>query len=148
MPVEPLVVTTSIEIAAQPDEIFEAIVDPEKMSGYFISSGSARLDQSHDVEWRWDDCGARAIISPIEIKPNTVVCFSWAASGTATRVRLDLERKESSHSTLNVSESEWKRDDEGIAMALQQTQGWMHMLCCLKAYLEFGINLRAGKPNG
>ena len=22
--------------------------------------------------------------------------------------------------------------------------GWMHMMCCLKAYLEYGINLRAG----
>jgi hypothetical protein len=25
-----------------------------------------------------------------------------------------------------------------------QVEGWTHFLCCLKAYLEYGINLRTG----
>ena len=29
-----------------------------------------------------------------------------------------------------------------IARCIEQTQGWMHFLCCMKAYLEHGINLR------
>jgi len=45
---------------------------------------------------------------------------------------------------VHVKESGWPADAEGIANCVQQTQGWMHMLCCLKAYLEHGINLRKG----
>ena len=41
-----------------------------------------------------------------------------------------------------MSESGWPPDDQGIQRCLEQMQGWVHMLCCLKAYLEHGINLR------
>ena len=33
---------------------------------------------------------------------------------------------------------------KGLKASYDNCGGWMHMSCCLKAYLEYGINLRAG----
>ena len=35
-------------------------------------------------------------------------------------------------------------DDAGVKRAMGQTAGWTYTLCCLKAYLQYGINLRLG----
>lgn len=34
--------------------------------------------------------------------------------------------------------------EEGVKRALGQNAGWTYTLCALKAYLQFGINLRTG----
>jgi len=35
-------------------------------------------------------------------------------------------------------------DDAGVKRAMGQTAGWTYFLSCLKAYVQFGINLRVG----
>lgn len=43
-----------------------------------------------------------------------------------------------------ISESGWRSDPEGIKASYGNAGDWMHMMCCMKGYLEHGINLRAG----
>jgi len=45
---------------------------------------------------------------------------------------------------VQISESGWHSTPEDIKSSYGNAGGWMHMMCCLKAYLEYGINLRAG----
>jgi uncharacterized protein YndB with AHSA1/START domain len=45
---------------------------------------------------------------------------------------------------VQISEGGWPDDAAGVKASYGNTAGWMHMLSCLKAYLEYGINLRAG----
>ncbi|WP_257093346.1 hypothetical protein [Sphingobacterium sp. E70] len=35
-------------------------------------------------------------------------------------------------------------DEEGILIMMRQTEGWANFLACMKAYLEYNINLRKG----
>jgi uncharacterized protein YndB with AHSA1/START domain len=51
-------VETEMKIARPAAEVFEAWVDPAKMSGYFISSGTARMQAGKTVTWRWDEFDA------------------------------------------------------------------------------------------
>jgi hypothetical protein len=37
-----------------------------------------------------------------------------------------------------------KNDEKGIKWLQGNTAGWANFLACLKAYLEYGINLRKG----
>jgi uncharacterized protein YndB with AHSA1/START domain len=39
------------------EEVFDAVVDPAVLSGYFISSGSGRLEEGATVEWAFADVG-------------------------------------------------------------------------------------------
>jgi hypothetical protein len=45
---------------------------------------------------------------------------------------------------VQISESGWRDSPEDINSSHGNAGGWMHMMCCMKAYLEYGINLRAG----
>jgi len=144
MPVEMLGADAQLRIAKPAAEVFDAIVNPEQMSRYFISSGSDRLDAGVPVTWRWADYGAECTVTPQEIVTDQSVSFLWAASGEKARVVFQLESDGADATVVKVSESGWPGDTDGIARCMQQTRGWMHMLCCMKAYLEYGINLRAG----
>ncbi len=137
-------VETQLRMAKGAHEVFEAIVDPAKMSRYFISSGSGRLDTGAVLTWAWDDYGARAQVTPLQTEPDRSISFSWAASGIEAQVDFRLEPDGPGATIVRVSEAGWPADAQGIARCVEQTQGWMHMLCCMKAYLEHGIDLRRG----
>jgi uncharacterized protein YndB with AHSA1/START domain len=139
-----LTVETQLNVSKPTSDVFEALVNPDQMSRYFISSGSGRLDAGQAVTWSWADCGAELTVAPQEIEADRKVAYLWNASGVETRVSIELQQCETSETNVIVREAGWPRDNEGTARCLEQMQGWMHMLCCLKAYLEFGINLRAG----
>jgi len=138
-----LQVKTKMTIAKPPREVFEAIVDPEKMSHYFISSGSSRMESGKTVRWVFDDAGMALEATVKHVEPDKFVSFLWSASGVEALVEMEMERAGAA-TLLRVSESEWPPDERGIARCVEQTQGWVHFLCCMKAYLEFGVNLRMG----
>jgi uncharacterized protein YndB with AHSA1/START domain len=136
-------VETSLTIARPASEVFEAWVDPAKMSNYFITSGSARLETGKSVVWTWDDHGdARLDIKVTSVEPNKSLRFEWMASGVNTAVEATFTAESESSTTVTVRDGAWNPDAEGIARYGEQMQGWVHMLTCLKAYLEHDINLR------
>jgi uncharacterized protein YndB with AHSA1/START domain len=139
-----LEVNTQLRIARSPGAVFEAIVNPKEMSHYFISSGSSRLDKADSVTWRFAEFDGRLDIKPQDIKKDSSVSFLWSAGGTEALVTISLQPVPRGATVVRVKESGWPADAKGIATCVRQTQGWMHMLCCLKAYLEHGINLRKG----
>ena len=45
---------------------------------------------------------------------------------------------------VQIRESGWRDTPAGTQGSYGNCAGWMHMMACLKGYLEYGINLRAG----
>lgn len=131
-----------LAVAKPPSVVFEAIIDPEKMAKYFITSGDRRMAAGQVVRWCFDDHGgAKLDVKVLELDADRRVAFLWPATGADTRVDVRLTAA-ASGTTVEVTEGTWAVSDEGISGLTQQTQGWMHFLCCLKAWLEHGINLR------
>lgn len=125
-------------------QVFEALVDPVEMAKYFISSGSDRMDSGKNIDWRWDDIGVKLPVKVQQVVQDQSISFLWPASGVEALVEIRLVAFDYTKTIVKVTESSWPADIDGIARCLGQTQGWTHMLCCLKAYLEYGINLRIG----
>jgi uncharacterized protein YndB with AHSA1/START domain len=140
----PIKVKTQTGILKSAHDVFEAIVDPEKMSGYFISSGNSRMEPGKTIKWIWEDYDAEHDIKVQKVEKDKFISFNWAASGVETLVEISLEPKGENQTLVKVSETEWPLDEEGVKRSLGQTQGWVNMLCCLKAYVEHNINLRLG----
>lgn len=138
-----LQVKTQLAIAKPAYEVFEAIVNPEKMSHYFISSGSGPMENGKTVRWVFDDVGLGLDVKVQRVERDRFVSFRWSASGVDALVEMQILPGDPA-TLLKVSESEWPPDEKGIARCIEQTQGWTHFLCCMKAYLEYGINLRQG----
>jgi uncharacterized protein YndB with AHSA1/START domain len=126
-------------------EVFAAIVDPTKMSGYFISSGSSPMKAGTTVEWDFADVGAKLSVDVKEIERNRKIVFDWSASGVNAHVTITLNAADSGSTLVTINENGWPMDREGVDRALGQTAGWTDFLCCMKAYLQHGINLRLGR---
>jgi uncharacterized protein YndB with AHSA1/START domain len=131
-----------LEFAKSPDRVFEAIVNPKEMSHFFISSGSDRMQTGKTVHWKFEKGAIDARVE--QTKQPSLISFFWSASGTEAHVEMELVPVTKDRTLVKVSESGWPPTEQGIAKCLEQTRGWMHFLCCMKAYLEHNINLRKG----
>jgi uncharacterized protein YndB with AHSA1/START domain len=125
-------------------EIFDAIIDPEKMSKYFISGSTGRMESGKTLTWTWEDFEGEHEVKIGKIEKDKVVSFEWNGSGVNCVVVITLEPKGENQTLVKITESEWPADYKGANQCMGQVEGWTNFLCCLKAYLEYGINLRAG----
>jgi uncharacterized protein YndB with AHSA1/START domain len=125
-------------------EIFDAIIDPEKMNKYFISGSTGRIESGKTLTWKWEDFEGEHEVKIGKIEKDKVVSFEWNGSGVNCVVVITLEPKGENHTLVKITESEWPADYKGANQCMGQVEGWTNFLCCLKVYLEYGINLRAG----
>lgn len=122
-------------------EVFGAVVDPKKIVKYFVESASGPLVQGEEVIWTW----AQDIpVKVIKVVPNEIIIFEWkAADGDYnTKVKLDFLDVGPHKTRLKIEESGWKDTPEGRRASYENCDGWRHMAMCLKAFLEYSIDLR------
>jgi uncharacterized protein YndB with AHSA1/START domain len=138
-------VITKFKIYKPANEVFEAVVDPEKMANYWFSSGTDRVAKGKTITWRYEEYGAEGVIKVSEVVDNKKIVFSWGDEGEETLVTITLEKIDQATTIIEVNESGFKEDDPDLLnKMLGQKGGWVYMLTCLKGYLENGINnLRA-----
>lgn len=126
-------------------EVFDAVVDPQKLSGYFIAHSTGPLVEGTTVKWRFPEFPDAIDVVVREVRKDQHIAFEWPApGGYSTRVEFHFLQLAARSTVVQISESGWPADDRGIEASYGNCGGWMHMLSCLKAYLEYGINLRAG----
>src|SRR5688572_21556731 len=135
-----------IKISAPIKTVFDSIVRPEKLSCYFTSKSSGILESGKTVIWTWSDVYVELPIKVNEVnernegnevKGNQSISFAWSASGVETQVEIVLQPTTVLSTYIKVIESAWENDAIGIKRYGEQTKGWMHMLCCMKAFLEY-----------
>jgi len=140
-----LEINASIQIQKRASEVFEAIVDPLKMSNYFISKGSGRMEAGKKLVWNFPELEIDVPIQVGKIKENQFVSYSWdGENGETLLVEMTLEEREDLSTVIKITEKSMPNTEAGIKWLKGNTEGWANFLACLKAYLEFGINLRKG----
>lgn len=141
-----LEINTALQMQKPVNEVFEAIVDPQKMSNYFISRSDGRMEEGKTLHWEFPEFKNKAWPVRIDkIDSNKYISFYWeGAPGYETHVEFDLESPNINSALVKISEKSMKNDADGIKWLRSNTEGWMNFLTCLKAYLEYGINLRKG----
>ncbi|MBA3447006.1 MAG: SRPBCC domain-containing protein [Pseudaminobacter sp.] len=128
-------------------EVFDAVVNPRKLSGYFTTLGgaSAPLVTGTTVTW-WGN-------SPVEVDevvPNRRIVLRWDGSGPdeklpyKTRIEMNFEPLDDGGTLVRIAEEGWRDDEAGRKASYGNCEGWAMMLSCMKAYVEHGINLREG----
>ncbi len=155
--------TVQTKIQKPVHEVFDAVRDPGKLSGYFTTGGSSGpLEEGATVQWTFSDTGGQPVTVPVrvvKVEKDRLIRFSWAASegafdaktgemprpaGYDTTVEMTFEPLGRNETLVRIVEGTWKPTQGGLQGSYGNCQGWMHMSCCLKAWLEHGINLRQG----
>lgn len=139
-----LTAKATIQILKPVAEVFEAIVSPDKMSNYFIAHSTGRLAAGEKVHWKFPEFDEEFPVMGKEIRSHEYISFDWSGGVEGMLVEITLEPSGNDTTIVRVIEQQMKKDDEGIQKAIGQSEGWANFLACLKAYLEYGINLRKG----
>ena len=129
------------------EQVFDAVYNPTKITQYFATGGAnGPLDEGANLIWRFEDYPGDVPLSVKKVIPNKLIEFVWEAmdGGYNTHVELAFEPLGPSETLVSISEGTWKENQKGLDASYGNCYGWMQMSCCLKAYLEYGINLRKG----
>jgi len=139
-----LEIKAALQIQKPSGEVFEAIVDPSKMSNYFISKGSGRMIEGMQVMWKFPEFDDEFPVRVGQIEKDKYISFYWDSDGLELLVEMTLTPRGNSSTLVTVTEKSRNNDEAGINWLKGNTEGWANFLACLKAYLEYGINLRKG----
>jgi uncharacterized protein YndB with AHSA1/START domain len=139
-----LEIKAALQILKPVNEVFEAIVDPLKMSNYFISKGSGRMEEGRQIMWRFPEFDMEFPVRVGKIEKDKYISFFWDMDGIELLVEITLGVRGNDNTLVTVTEKSRNNDEAGIKWLKGNTEGWANFLACLKAYLEYGINLRKG----
>jgi uncharacterized protein YndB with AHSA1/START domain len=123
--------------------VFDAVIDPVKMSNYFISGSSGPMKPG-PVTWEFGDLGAKVAINVLEVELNKMIVWESTALGQPTRSMIEFAPDGEDATVVTITEGSYSFTHAGVKLALGQNAGWTYTLCALKAYVQFGINLRTG----
>jgi uncharacterized protein YndB with AHSA1/START domain len=127
------------------EEVFDAVYNPKKLSGYFTTAGaSGPLETGATVKWEFADFPGAFPVHVKETIRNQKIVLEWEGSeGSNTRVEMTFEPLDKESTLVKISESGWKQENQkSLDASYGNCEGWTQMLACLKVYVEHGINLR------
>jgi uncharacterized protein YndB with AHSA1/START domain len=115
------------------------------MSNYFISKSTGRMEEGKTLTWQFPEFDMKFPVDIGRIEQDKYISYRWKdmEDGRETTVEMDLKQMDDG-TLVTITEKERDNDEKGIAWLKGNTQGWANFLACLKAYLEYGINLRKG----
>jgi len=139
-----LEVKAAIQISKSVNEVFEAIVDPLQMTNYFISKASGPMEENKKIIWRFPEFDMDVPVRVGKIEKNKFITFYWDNDGVELLTEMTLTPKTNNSTLVSITEKSMENDEDGIKWLIGNTEGWANFLACLKAWLEYGINLRKG----
>lgn len=128
-------------------EVFDAVYDPEKLSGYFTTGGaSAPLDEGATVTWDFADFPGAFPVTVKTVERERSIVFEWPSEEGqgSTEVRIEFEPLNERATMVRISEGRWPETQDGLNRSYGNCMGWTQMIACMKTYLEHAIKLRDG----
>ncbi len=141
-----LEIKTGIQVLKNNSDVYDAIVDPEKMKNYFIAVGTGKMTEGDTVTWKFPEMDMRFVVKVGKLVKDKYISFYWdgASDGEQTLVEISLEPVEKETTFVTVTEKAKPNNEPGIKWLKNNTEGWANFLACLKAWIEYGIHLRKG----
>lgn len=140
-----LEITSKIQISKAIHEVYEAIADPAHMSNYFIADSTGRIEEGKELIWHFPEFDMDVPVTGKKTEKDRYLSFEWDGSeNRKTLVEILLEEQYNGSTLVTVTEKSMENNEAGIKWLSGNAGGWANFLACMKAYLEYGINLRKG----
>lgn len=102
------------------------------------------MEEGKQLKWQFPEFDLEFPVRVGKIEINKYISFYWEIDGIELLVEMTLTDKDHSSTVVTITEKSRKNDEAGIKWLAGNTAGWANFLACLKAFLEYGINLRKG----
>jgi uncharacterized protein YndB with AHSA1/START domain len=147
--------TVGGRIAKPVGEVFEAVVNPDRLSRFFTTGGAkGRLEPGAVVTWDFHDFPGAFPVHVVDVEKDKRIVLDWdavenaapadAAGARRTTVTMTFEPLEADRTLVRISEHGWSDTPEGLKASYGNCEGWTGMICAMKMWLEHGLNLRQG----
>lgn len=136
-----LTAKASLQIQKPITEVFESIVNPEKMTKYFISKSTGRMETGKELIWSFPEWPDTFSVQVIEVQSKKSISFVWDID---TTVHIRLKEQPDKSTVVEVTEGDKELNEKNLEWLVSNSFGWGNFLTCMKAYLEYGIELRKG----
>lgn len=144
--------TVSGRIGKPVHEVFEAVVDPGKLSGYFTTGGAVgRLEPGATVTWDFHDFPGAFPVHVVEVVADGKIVLRWGAAADddpvgayETTVTMTFEGLEEGRTLVRIAETGFRENAVGQKASYDNCEGWTGMLCALRVFLDYGKNFREG----
>jgi uncharacterized protein YndB with AHSA1/START domain len=140
-----------IHVGRPVGQVFEAVADPKELSSYFTTGGaSGRLEAGKTVMWDFADFPGAFPVEVEQLIPDQKIVLRWAANegGKPADYKLTVtmcfKPTDDGRTLVEIEEKGWHDSEAGLRSSYGNCMGWSQMLCALKAWVEYGINLREG----
>ena len=138
-----LEIKVALQVLKPAREVFQSIIDPEHMINYFISESSGVMKEGETLTWKFSEFPIEFPIHVEKMEEDKYISYRWEVEGKMLLVEMALEPVEEG-TVVTITEKSMPNDEKGLAWLMGNSAGWANFLACLKAYLEYGINLRKG----
>lgn len=101
------------------------------------------MEKGKEIEWKFPEFDMQFPITVGKIEKDKYVSYYWDVNEKKNLVEITLAPF-GKDTVVTVTEKGMENNEEGISWLMGNTEGWANFLACLKAYLEYGINLRKG----
>ena len=140
-----------IHVGRPVGQVYEAVADPKQLSSYFTTGGaSARLEAGTTVIWDFADFPGAFPVEVVEAIRDQKIVLRWDANegqqpaDYKLTVTISFKPTDDGRTLVEIEEKGWRDSEAGLQGSYGNCMGWSQMLCALKAWVEYGINLREG----
>lgn len=134
-------IKAKIQIQHSVSDVYDNIVNPNKMTQYFIGSSTGKMAEGAELTWTFPEFEELCPVTVLEIIPEEKITFRWDPE---TLVEIRLIQLPDKSTLVTVSETGKEFSEANLKWFAGNTEGWANFLACLKAFSEYGINLRKG----
>ena len=104
------------------------------------------MKEGETLIWKFPEMDIEFPVRIGKIIKDSYISYHWNdfADNTETFVEINLTETEPGITLIRVTEKSRPNDKTGMEWLKRNTKGWANFLACLKAWMEYGINLRKG----
>ncbi|GGI39023.1 SRPBCC domain-containing protein [Mammaliicoccus stepanovicii] len=128
-------IETKMKINAHVHDIYQSFLDSEKMAGFWFSSFTNSFEEGNTVTLNYKEYNAKVEIKIVELIEDKLIKFEWGNN------EVEIHFITEGDITI-VKTIEQEFDPNDVETMLNQKEGWVYMLSCLKAYIEYNDTIR------
>ncbi len=124
-------------------EVFDAVVNPEKVGIYFATGGvNVPMAEGRNISWKFKDISFEQDMKIRRLVENRKIELEWfTEEGKRTDVTITFDKISEDRTMITIVHSGYEENQKGLEDSYSHCEGWTVMLASLKVYLEHGIVL-------
>ena len=114
MKTDKLEIKVALQISKPIDIVFEAIINPDKMTNYFISKSTGIMEEGKELIWNFPEFDMDYAVRVGKIEVNKYISYYWNTEVKELFVEIMLESQANGSTLVSISETGMPNNEEGL----------------------------------